>query len=75
MAALVKADPNTPRCLAERLLIYALGRGLGADDDAPLDAITAAFAANGRSFEDLIVAIVSSEPFRMRRGEPSEGTP
>jgi Protein of unknown function (DUF1592)/Protein of unknown function (DUF1588)/Protein of unknown function (DUF1587)/Protein of unknown function (DUF1585)/Protein of unknown function (DUF1595)/Ca-dependent carbohydrate-binding module xylan-binding len=76
MAALVKADPNTPHCLAERLLIYALGRGLTSADDANLDAITAAFQANGRSFEDLIVAIVQSEPFRMRRGEPSaEETP
>jgi hypothetical protein len=71
MAALVKADPNTPHCLVERLFIYALGRGLTPDDDAQLDAITAAFQANGRSFEDLILAIVQSEPFRMRRGEPS----
>jgi hypothetical protein len=71
MAALVKADPNTPRCLAERLLIYALGRGLRAEDDAPLDAITARFQADGRSFEDLLVAIVQSDLFRMRRGEPS----
>jgi hypothetical protein len=75
MAALVKADPSTPRCLAERLLIYALGRGLGPADEAPLDAITAAFEANGRSFEDLLVAIVQSDAFRMRRGEPSEATP
>jgi hypothetical protein len=71
MAALVKADPNTPRCLAERLLIYALGRGLGAADEAHLDAVTARFEAGGRSFEDLLVAIVQSDPFRMRRGEPS----
>jgi len=75
MAALVKADPNTPHCLAERLFIYALGRGLTPDDDAQLDAITAAFQANGRSFEDLVLAIVQSEPFRMRRGEPAEETP
>jgi len=75
MASLVKADPSTPRCLAERLLIYALGRGLTLDDDPHVDAITAAFQANGRSFEDLIVAIAQSEPFQKRRGEPSGGTP
>jgi hypothetical protein len=76
MAALVKADPNTPHCVAERLLTYALGRGLEAGDDTHLDAINAAFQANGRSLENLITAIVQSEPFRMRRGEPnSESMP
>ncbi len=72
MAALVKADPSTPHCVAERLLTYALGRGLDAGDATHLDAITAAFQANGRSLEDLITAIVQSEPFRMRRGEPGQ---
>jgi hypothetical protein len=72
MAALVKADPNTPHCVAERTLTYALGRGLEDGDDAHLDAITTSFESNGRSFERLLVAIVQSEPFRMRRGEPSE---
>lgn len=69
MAALVKADPNTPRCLSERMLIYALGRGLEGADEAHLDAITAAFQSNGRTLESLIAAIVQSEPFRNRRGE------
>lgn len=76
MAALVKADPNTPRCLSERMLIYALGRGLEDEDGAHLDAITAAFQSNGRTLESLIAAIVQSEPFRMRRGEHAgEATP
>jgi hypothetical protein len=72
MAALVKADPNTPHCVAERLLTYALGRGLEDGDGTHLDAITAAFQTNGRSFENLITAIVQSEPFRMRRGEANQ---
>jgi hypothetical protein len=54
------------------VLTYALGRGLDAGDDADLDAITAQFQSNGRSFENLLVAIVQSDPFRMRRGEPTE---
>ncbi len=72
MAALVKADPNTPHCVAERLLTYALGRGLETGDETHLDAITAAFQANGRSLENLITAIVQSEPFRKRHGEAIE---
>ena len=71
MAAQVKADPKTPHCVAERLLTYALGRGLEDGDEMHLDAITAAFQTNGRSLENLITAIVQSEPFRMRRGEVS----
>jgi hypothetical protein len=74
MAALLAADPNTPRCVAERVLTYALGRGLGAPDESHLDAITAAFAAGGYRFESLLVAIAQSPPFGMRRGEP-EGSP
>ena len=72
MAAVVKADPNTPHCVAERLLTYALGRGLEDGDQTHLDAITAAFQTNERSLERLITAIVQSEPFRMRRGEPNQ---
>ncbi len=72
MAALVKADPNTPHCVAERMLTYALGRGLDAGDDAQLDSITAAFQTNERSLERLIIAIVQSEPFRKRHGEPNQ---
>jgi hypothetical protein len=75
MAALVKADPNTPHCIAERVLVYALGRGLGEADAAPLDAITQQFAAGGHRFLGLAVAIARSEPFRMRRGEPGGGAP
>jgi hypothetical protein len=70
MAAMVKADPSTPRCVAERLLVYALGRGLAAGDDVHVDAITARWAAAGQRFRDLLVAVAQSEPFRMRRGEP-----
>jgi hypothetical protein len=70
MAALVKADPSTPRCIAERLLVYALGRGLGPRDAVHLDAITAQWAAGGYEFRRLLVAVAQSEPFRMRRGEP-----
>lgn len=69
MAALVKADPSTPRCIAERLLVYALGRGLRPEDDVHLDAITAQWAAGGYQFRNLLVAVAQSEPFRMRRGE------
>ncbi|RIL04984.1 MAG: hypothetical protein DCC71_12085 [Proteobacteria bacterium] len=75
LAALLKTDANTPRCIAERVLVYALGRGLGGDDARHVDAITAAFAAGGYRFESLLVALVQSPAFAMRRGQPDAGAP
>jgi hypothetical protein len=75
MAALVKADPNTPHCIAERVLVYALGRGLVETDQPHLDRIALDFAGGGYRFQSLLVAIAQSEPFRMRRGEPGGGAP
>jgi hypothetical protein len=56
------------RALAEKLLIYALGRGLEPYDDLVLDRITAAAAKSEFKMSSLIVEIVKSEPFRLRRG-------
>jgi len=66
----LKDDPATPRCLAERMLIYALGRGLEEEDACGLDAVTQAFVDGGSTVEALVTAIVRSELFRARRGEP-----
>jgi len=57
------------RCLAEKLLTYALGRGLERYDRPAVDAICAAAAENGYRFSELVVRIVESDPFTMRRGD------
>ncbi len=57
------------RCLAEKLLVYALGRGLEAYDRRSVSEITQATAAAGDRLSDLIVAICASDPFQMRRGD------
>jgi hypothetical protein len=54
------------RCLAEKLLIYALGRGLTPSDDPAVAAIVKETASKGYRFSALIGAIVQSEPFRKR---------
>ena len=56
------------RCITEKLLTYALGRGLEYYDRPAVDRITTALAQNGYRFSTLIVEIVKSEPFRLRRG-------
>jgi hypothetical protein len=56
------------RCLAEKLLTYALGRGLEADDRAAVDKILQALARDGYLFSTLVREVVHSEPFQTRRG-------
>jgi hypothetical protein len=56
------------RCLAEKMLTYALGRGVEYYDKPTLDHVTAALAKNDYRFSTLIVEIVKSDPFRLRRG-------
>lgn len=60
------------RCFTEKLLTYALGRGLEYYDDRSIDRITADLAANGYKFSALVKAIVTSDPFRLRRGKDQQ---
>lgn len=56
------------RCLAEKMLTYALGRGLESYDKCAVDDICKAVAANDNRFSSLVVAIVRSDPFQLRKG-------
>jgi hypothetical protein len=57
------------RCLAEKMLTYALGRGLEYYDKPTIDRITAALAKDDYRFSTLAVEIAKSDPFRLRRGK------
>jgi hypothetical protein len=57
------------RCLAEKMLTYALGRGLEHYDKCALDNITKELARNGYRFDSLVEGIVESVPFEEARGE------
>jgi len=57
------------RCLTEKMLTYALGRGLEYYDKRTVDAIVQRLGKNGYKFNDLIGGIVTSLPFDMKRGE------
>lgn len=56
------------RCLTEKMLTYALGRGLEYYDKCAVDSITLVMAKNDYKFSTLCLEIVKSEPFRKRRG-------
>lgn len=66
---LKKRSDDFSRCLTEKMLTYALGRGLEYYDKCAIDKITASGEENGRRFSNMIIEIVKSDPFRMRRGD------
>ncbi|MBS0203291.1 MAG: DUF1592 domain-containing protein [Planctomycetes bacterium] len=57
------------RCLTEKLMIYALGRGLEYYDRRPVMQIQDALAKQDYKFSVLVSEIVKSDPFRLRRGK------
>lgn len=60
------------RCFAEKLLTYALGRGLEYYDKCAVDEIVASTKAHNDTFSALVLAIVKSDPFQKRKGRRSE---
>lgn len=54
---------------SEKLLIYALGRGLEYYDNAAVRKIVRESAANDYRFSSAVLGIVNSQPFQMRRSE------
>jgi hypothetical protein len=65
LRAILRSEPNAfAECLAEKLLIYALGRGLDRNDQKAARAIADKAAKDGYRFSSLIQAIVQSELFQ-----------
>jgi hypothetical protein len=57
------------RCLTEKMLTYALGRGLEYYDRCAVDKISQHLARQNYKFSALIMGVVQSAPFQLRRGE------
>jgi hypothetical protein len=57
------------RCCTEKLLTYALGRGLEPFDSPTVDEISAQLAAGGGKFSMLLLDVVESPAFQSRRGD------
>jgi len=58
-------------CVAEKLLTYALGRGLEYYDECAVESIVDRTSADGNRFKALATSIVLSEPFCLNR--PPDG--
>jgi hypothetical protein len=60
------------RCITEKMLTYALGRGLEYYDKRTIDGIVARLKKNDYRFNELVQGVVTSLPFDMKRGEAGE---
>ncbi|MEM8733529.1 MAG: DUF1585 domain-containing protein, partial [Planctomycetota bacterium] len=57
-----KKDEFT-RCMSQKMLTYALGRGLAVYDRCTVNNIVATTAGDGYRFRTMVKAIATSEPF------------
>ena len=60
------------RAAAQAGLTYALGRGIEPTDRPAVDAIVNELNGTGGKFSSLVMGIVNSVPFQMRRAEPEQ---
>jgi cytochrome c5 len=64
--ALLRRPETFVETLTEKLLTYAVGRGLGASDMPVVRSIVRSAASSDYRFSSLVLGIVSSTPFQMR---------
>lgn len=60
-------ESNFRRSIVEKMLTYALGRGLEYYDKCAVDEIGAEMERNDNRFSALIMGVVESDPFQLRR--------
>jgi hypothetical protein len=63
------------RCLTEKLLTYALGRGLETYDVETVDRIVGRLDQQNGRFSALLLGIVESAPFQKRRNPGTSDSP
>lgn len=70
MKEILLSDPHAfTQCVVEKVLTYALGRGLERYDRPAVKKIVDDVQANDYKFSKLITDVIDSFPFQMRRGE------
>jgi len=59
-------------CIAEKMLIFALGRGMDYYDYRAVHEITETMVDGEDRFSVLVMAVINSHPFQFRRGDGGE---
>jgi cytochrome c5 len=66
---LLDSMPTVTHCMIDKIMTYALGRGMQPYDRRALDQIQKSVVADGYRFQTLIHEVVMSLPFQSRRAE------
>jgi Protein of unknown function (DUF1592)/Protein of unknown function (DUF1588)/Protein of unknown function (DUF1595)/Protein of unknown function (DUF1585)/Protein of unknown function (DUF1587) len=66
---MLTADPKFSQCVADKLFIYSLGRGIEDTDRPYIDNLTNAWKSGTAVLPTLIKNLVLADTFRSRRGE------
>jgi hypothetical protein len=75
LVKLLSSDPQAfSKTIADKMLTYALGRGLESYDSPAVAKIAARLAANDYKFDTLVLGIAESLPFRNRSSAPAVPT-
>ena len=72
--AILSQPERFVRTATEKLMTYALGRGLTPSDPPTVRAIVRSAAKQDYRFSALVLGIVESEPFQMRQAGADAGT-
>jgi hypothetical protein len=64
-----KRRPDFYRTLSEKLLTYAIGRGVEYYDSTTIEQLSSHLEKNDGKLTELIHAITTSAPFQLRRGD------
>ena len=71
---LVSKKADFLKCLSEKLMTYALGRGMEHYDRCTLKDVVSATEQGGYRFSAMVGAIVKSDAFQKRRSKRADGT-
>ena len=74
LEATLAADPRFIPCMAQNMMTYSLGRQLLPSDKPYLTDITTASQAGSLGVRDVLMNVVASDTFRMRRGDSTIST-
>jgi len=66
---LMASLPQISRCMVEKVMTYALGRGMQTYDNRTIDQINRTLSSDGYHFQTMIYEVVRRLPFQSRRGE------
>jgi hypothetical protein len=69
LASVLQTDARFPKCVAEKVFTYALGRSPVPADDAYLAQIRSQWATRGLNIRNLLKTVVVNDTFRFSRGE------